>query len=165
MPNKNNEIKIGILSDTHGNHDAIKLAMSRLRQMDHFIHLGDYCRDAEYMKKLTRKPVDSVRGNCDYNSETTDEKMLEIGGLKILLTHGHKYKVKYDNTLLSYRAEETIADVVLFGHTHIPETFCEGRRVFFNPGSLAEPRYGMKPTYGILYIREDQAVPMTYTLD
>lgn len=165
MPGKNNEIKIGVMSDTHGDSNAIRLAISRLKGVDHIIHLGDYCRDALLIQKLTRKPVEYIKGNCDMNSDAADEKLLIFGGLKIFITHGHKYKVKYDNTLISYRAEEVGADIVLFGHTHIPETFCEGRRVFFNPGSLGEPRYGGKATYGMILIEGKNAVPMTYTLD
>jgi uncharacterized protein len=165
MPDKNGNIRIGVLSDTHGNANAVRLAMSRLKEMDHFIHLGDYSRDAELMRKLTRKPVEYVKGNCDMSSDAPDEKILTFGEVKILITHGHKYKVKYENTLLIYRAEEAGVNAVLFGHTHVPEIFCENNCVFFNPGSLAEPRSGIRPTYGTLLIRGKDIIPMTYTLD
>lgn len=165
MPDRNGNIRIGVLSDTHGDTHAVRLAMSRLKEMDHFIHLGDYCRDAELMRKLTKKTVESVRGNCDMSSDVPDEKILTFGETTILITHGHKYKVKYGNTLLIYRAEESQVNALLFGHTHVPEIFCENNCVFFNPGSLAEPRNGIKPTYGILLIHEKNVVPITYTLD
>ena len=44
---------------------------------------------------------------------------------------------------LRYAAEEQNADIVLFGHTHMPfESYMDGRR-FFNPGALRDGRYGL----------------------
>ena len=57
--------KILVVSDTHGNRINIDKALQKYSDADIIIHLGDYVRDAEYIRKRTGKRVYSVKGNCD----------------------------------------------------------------------------------------------------
>lgn len=158
-------IVIGIFGDTHGDIDAIHLAIKRMGDVDLYIHLGDYTRDAAQLQRETGKRVIRVKGNCDLYGNAPEERTLRIGGLKFLVTHGHKHKVKYGMEMLRHHADEIGADAVVYGHTHCPQTdFIDGR-IFFNPGSLTEPRMGLSPTYGIIRISGRNIVPLTYTLD
>ena len=59
--------------------------------------------------------------------------MLEIQNKKILLTHGHRYRVKYGYDRLLSRAKEISADIVVFGHTHVPENTYIDNILLFNP--------------------------------
>ena len=43
---------------------------------------------------------------------------------------------------LLYRGEEVHADMVLYGHTHVPDLSADGPRLLLNPGSLSRPRGG-----------------------
>ncbi|MDP2892114.1 MAG: metallophosphoesterase [Bacillota bacterium] len=158
-------ITIGVFGDTHGNSDAIRLAVKRIGPADLYIHLGDYVRDVIGLAGETGKRVIRVRGNCDLYENAPEERVVRIGGLKFLITHGHKYRVKYGMARLRRRAEEVKADAVIYGHTHCAETSFEDGRVYFNPGSIAEPRSGQRPTYGVIRISGKKIVPMTYTLD
>ncbi len=132
--------KILILADTHGVKIKMLAAVHRFVEADMIFHLGDYTRDADYIRTLTQKPVYSVRGNCDLNSTAEAELVLSVEGVKILLVHGHKQSVKSSLLGLGLYAREKEAEVALFGHTHIPaEQFYDGVHLY-NPGSLGEPR-------------------------
>ncbi len=139
--------KLLVLSDTHGNMHNIKRAL-KIEDLDMIIHLGDYSRDAQYIRKNTKTIVYSVRGNCDFGCGQ-DEIELNIEGVKILALHGHKQSVKSSLVRISLYAKEKQANLVLFGHTHIPaERNIYGVRLY-NPGSLGEPR-GKRPSFGIV---------------
>ncbi|MDD5018211.1 MAG: metallophosphoesterase [Eubacteriales bacterium] len=143
--------KILVMSDTHGNKTNIEKALVRFGDVDCIVHLGDYTKDVEYIKKLTNKKVYSVRGNCDVYSVAKHEIIFRAEGKKILAVHGHRQGVKTSLLRLGLYAQEKGADIALFGHTHVPaERLCEGV-VLYNPGSLGEPR-GKHPSVGVITI-------------
>ena len=79
--------------------------------------------------------------------------VVNIGGKKLLLVHGHRHSVDNGIHRLYYYAMEKKADCALFGHTHIPEIIREGDLFIMNPGSPSFPRGGFtQGTYGILHI-------------
>jgi hypothetical protein len=141
--------KILVMSDTHGHRAAITAALARCSGADCVIHLGDHSRDAEIVRALTDKPVYSVHGNCDFSSEAPEEIELIVEGVRLCAVHGHKQGVKTSLLRLGLFALEKEANIVLFGHTHVPtEQFYAGATLY-NPGSLGEPR-GVKPTFGVI---------------
>ena len=145
--------KILVMSDTHGNKANIARAIEKFNDVDCIIHLGDYVRDAEYLKSLTSKMVYPVKGNCDIASTVKNKQVIHVGGVKILAVHGHRQGVKLSLLRLGLYAQEKGVDIALFGHTHIPaESFYENV-LLLNPGSLGEPR-GRKPTVGLITIEQ-----------
>ena len=67
------------------------------------------------------------------------------------------YNVKYGLADLVRAGQEMQANVVLFGHTHIPMVdYREGMHLM-NPGSLGMPR-GSNGTYGVLDVTEQGIV-------
>ncbi len=112
--------KLLVMSDTHGHIANIAAALKRVEDFDIIVHLGDNARDAEHIRKMTHKPIYSVRGNCDFYASAGDELDLHIEGVRILCVHGHKQAVKSSLLRLSLLAGEKQADLVLFGHTHQP---------------------------------------------
>ena len=86
------------------------------------IHLGDLMRDAqEVAKHYPRLPFCLVPGNCDgWGMAVPVKKQIVLGGRSILLSHGHRWGVKsgYDAAIADARAVG--ADILLFGHTHVP---------------------------------------------
>lgn len=141
------EIKVLVVSDSHGDVENMCRAVERERpQM--VLHLGDGWRDAELlMERYPDLPMEKVPGNCDYRVYEPAERLIMIGGKRVLLCHGHTQGVKTDLGMLLRTALERDADVVLFGHTHKP--FDDIRRgvVMLNPGSIGN--YA-RPTYGTL---------------
>jgi len=144
-------LKIGVLSDTHGIINIAEKALTNMKDINILLHAGDLVTDAHHF--ATKKyNVYCVAGNCDLNRFEPTEKILEIEGKKIFLTHGHLYRVKYGYNRLLVRAKEVLADIVVFGHTHVPENTYINNILFFNPGSTALPKDGGPGTYGILEI-------------
>lgn len=145
-------MRIGVVGDSHGDRVALEKVASCLSDVDLIMHTGDYFKDAHYLEMKTGKKVIAVYGNCDGPSEIHGEHVGTYHGVRFLMTHGHRYNVKYDLNGLYYKALEVNADVVIFGHTHTPLiTECEGVR-FMNPGSIHHPRGTVNRTYGIIEV-------------
>lgn len=158
-------MKVLVISDTHGNYNALAQAVKLHPDAEVILFLGDGESEATRFKQnLTpAKRMLLVRGNNDYNYEIPTEACLTLERSRIFLTHGHKYRVKSTLMSLQYAAKEQNADVVLFGHTHSPLIETSDGMLFFNPGTLGRSFLG-KPTYGILEITKDGAVPSLHTL-
>ncbi len=137
-------MQIGVVSDTHRYKQMVKKVMQVLNHMDLIIHLGDNVEDVKEIEKFYHGNIINVRGNCDFTVDVPPERIEIIEGKKFLITHGHRYDVKYDLSRLRYRALEEEADIVLFGHTHVSEIAYEDGIYFVNPGSPSLPRNGLK---------------------
>lgn len=154
-------MKILVLSDTHGDTNKAEEAIRANNEINLIIHLGDYFRDAQKLSNLFPDiPIEYIYGNSDFMIDNIPaEKMLEVCGKRIFLTHGHRYSVKWDYDRLYRKAEELKADMILFGHTHIPDIVKKDRFYLLNPGSTSDPRDDSDESYAIIEIEEDQVVP------
>ncbi len=141
-------MKVLIVSDTHGQSEKLRNVYSFYeKKMDLFIHCGDSEQHAE---EAEMKPFYSVKGNCDgADAGYKDNELINQSGLTWLITHGHLYNVKSTPLPLKFKAEETDADIVCFGHTHHAAAFKEGKTVYINPGSIGVPKSPAVPTYSI----------------
>lgn len=150
------EMKILVISDTHGEIDKAKEAIKSNVDIDLIIHLGDYFRDAQKLESMFPNiPIEYIYGNSDFMiGDVPAEKILECMGKKIFITHGHRYSVKWDYNRLHKKAEEIDADILLFGHTHVAEKIEEKDYVLINPGSISEPRSEDNESYAIIEIEE-----------
>jgi len=143
---------VGVLSDTHGVMAQVDHALGQMGPIDALIHAGDFYTDALALQSTLTIPVYSVAGNCDFPSDGPDELTVTMQGHKILITHGHLYRVKFGLQRLFYQARETGVEAVVFGHTHMPLNVLENGILFFNPGSTIKPQPGHATGYGILNI-------------
>ena len=118
-------VNVIVFSDSHGGKNKINEVLERqISPPDAIIFLGDGLRDIDRLE-AGNIPVYSVCGNCDGHfdlllADVADERIVTVGGKRIFMTHGHKYHVKSVLSALLLRAKELNADVVLFGHTHVP---------------------------------------------
>lgn len=64
-----------------------------------------------------------VPGNCDGWTTVPAKKLITLQGKRILLSHGHLWRVKggYDAAIAD--AHKAGADILLFGHTH--RAYCQ----------------------------------------
>ena len=151
-------MRIIVMSDTHRDFFAIQELVQKHQDAEIFIHLGDGA--SEFSQIVTLYPNHkflNVRGNCDFEVEATLAGCFSCGIAKIFYTHGHMYSVKYDLDGLLDAAKEVGANVVLFGHTHVPLcTYRDGIHLM-NPGSLGMHR-GNTPSYGVIDITEKEIV-------
>lgn len=127
--------KIIIVSDTHGNYRAIDRLLPIMLESDYVFHLGDHDGDImRYYGKLKDK-LYSVKGNCDGGGE---DLILQIEDLKVMLTHGDRYRVKSSNMSLLYRAQELGVNVVFYGHTHCASIDTIQGVTLINPGCMTK---------------------------
>ena len=124
-----------VVSDSHGKVDKLIQAVEQVHP-GYVLHLGDCQRDLEKLRQaFPMLPMEGVPGNCDYGSCDQPERLIELGGVRILMLHGHTRGVKSDVMRAVWAARECGAQVLLFGHTH--EALCECRDGLWvvNPGS------------------------------
>lgn len=142
-------MKILAVSDTHGKAD-LNAILKAAESADLLVHLGDGFQDGQILQAALRSPIVQVSGNADYPFAMVPEKMLEVGGRQIYLTHGHLYDVKkgLDNLLL--RAAEVEADLVLFGHLHRRVHQHVGKTHYINPASAWRNYDGSEPCVALI---------------
>ena len=149
-------MKIGIISDTHGNWNSIDKALSLAQDMDMWLHCGDCVPDAEYLQSLVEVPVHGVAGNCDWPmGDPVYEKIIDAAGHKIFLTHGHNYGVRYTQEYVMEAAETQGADIAVYGHTHIADCV-KSSILVLNPGSVARPRDENNGSFMIMELNEGE---------
>lgn len=154
-------MNIGIMSDSHGNWAAIDNAVSMAQKVDAWLHCGDCLPDAEYLQDLTSVPVYSVAGNCDWpGPKTTYERIVELEGHKIFMTHGHNYGVRYTQEYIMEAAESQGADIAVFGHTHMVE-YIPGSPLVLNPGSVSRPRDEQRGSFMIMELHRNESPKIT----
>lgn len=144
-------MKVLIVSDTHGRDEKLEEAVTQEAPFDMLIHCGDVEGREFYIEALAECPCCIVAGNNDFFADLPREQELEIGGRRVLVTHGHYYGVSMDVYGVLEEAESRNCDVVMFGHTHRPVVMERSGILAVNPGSLAFPRQeGRKPSYAVL---------------
>jgi len=156
-------MKLMIASDLHGSAWYIDLLLRRWAEegADRLVLLGDLLyhgprndlpRDydtrasAALLNAVTPPPL-CIRGNCDGEVDQmvlsfpilAEFAVLFAGGHTLYLTHGHR------------REEATAAlqsgDILLYGHTHVPDFTDRGGVLCVNPGSVSIPKDGSRPSY------------------
>lgn len=136
-------IRLALVSDSHGAAGFLEQAVPRLRDCQALCHMGDTARDGVRLAERLGIPCHAVAGNCDVFPTAPRELTLTVEGFRILLTHGDRYGVKRSLSRLSFRARAAEADIVLYGHTHIPSVDRDGPILFINPGALMNGRYAL----------------------
>lgn len=156
-PNK--VITVGLISDTHGllRPEAIEV----LRGSDHIIHAGDI-GGVRILKELRRiAPVTAVSGNTDTDWKPTElppeTVVMEIGDILLFLIHSDA-RAGLDYPIKGY-------DVVVSGHTHVPQAKVKNGILFVNPGSAGPCRPNKPVAVGRLVIEGKNVTPHLIELD
>ncbi len=128
---------LGLISDTHG---AVPLAVARAFDgVDEILHAGDMGGELVEAELSAIAPVTAVRGNMDPPGRWPVEQILERGGRRILLVHdiGQVFEPSRD---FMTRAAQARAELVIFGHSHVPSDYKLGPVRYINPGSAGNAR-------------------------
>lgn len=146
-------MKIGVISDTHGCVQTWRHVFETyLHDADLIIHAGDVLYHGprntipgEYDPKqlaselnACKVPIVIVQGNCDaevdgmvLNIPITKNSVIYFNGLRIFVQHGHDLQADK----LAELAQRYRLDVLITGHTHIPELRRIDNTIIVNPGS------------------------------
>ena len=161
-------MKMLICSDIHGDYDAAKKTVDIFKKenCDRLIILGDLLYHGPRNdlprgyapKKLIpllnslKDKITTVRGNCDAEVDgmvldfpvLVPTRHITADGVKMLLTHGHKYNSDNPPRLKD-------GEIMLHGHTHIAKIEKFGdNNIAINPGSVSIPKDGSGGSY-IIY--------------
>ena len=144
-------MRVLIVSDTHGRHSGLDLALKEAGNIDMLIHLGDVEGGETYIDAVTDCEKHIIRGNNDFFSDLPKEEEFYIDRHKIFITHGHAYYVSLDPEYIREEGKARGAEIVMFGHTHRPYYEDDNGIIVLNPGSLSFPRQeGRKRSYMIM---------------
>lgn len=141
-------MKVGILSDTHDDWEAVARAVELFNALavKMVIHAGD-CESPATMELLTalRCPFTGVYGNCDAGLErrkgSWDGGELYRQPLQISLD-GKNIVVVHQHHRVEELASSGIFDLVIYGHLHVPDVRTVGTTLVINPGKTARQNEG-----------------------
>lgn len=128
-----------VLSDSHSALSFMRRCVEKVRPQA-VIHLGDYYEDAECLQETyPHIPFHIVPGNCDrYRCPIHAPELLcyDVGGVRMLMTHGHNQHVKQGLGGLLAEAHRYAAQAALYGHTHRADCHQEEDGLWvLNPGT------------------------------
>lgn len=152
-------MRIGVMSDTHGNIEFMQHAANRMIDefnVDAIVHLGDDYADALRMQTRGIKLV-AIPGVFEdaWKDKKIKHRLIEdFGGIRFFLSHTpdrHKNDMPDDINPANVRSER-LADVMMHGHTHAYKAQKEDDDwIVINPGHLAKSEdRGKSPTFAII---------------
>ncbi len=141
-------LKVLIISDSHGwEEEVMEIKQRHQHEVDAMIHCGDseLSHDSRELEG-----IHTVQGNMDFDSKLPEELSFEVGKFHFFVAHGHLHQIKTTLMPISYRADEEGANIVCFGHSHIPGVEKVENKLFINPGSIRLPRTSHPGSYVLL---------------
>lgn len=163
-------VRVMVLADTHAPRrwkSCPPRVAEHLRDADVILHAGDVCVASVLDELAEYAPVHAVLGNNDgadveaWGAPETLE--LDLAGLRVAMIHDSG---QADGRAARMRRRFPDADLVVFGHSHIPmDQTGSGVRIF-NPGSPTDRRRQPHGTIGLLTVEdgrltEAKIVPVT----
>jgi len=150
---------IGIVSDTHFPRfgRALPRALERgLRRagVTQVLHLGDMTDLLAVPLFEAIAPFDAVAGNNDgeaIRERFGRRKIVRVEDVRIGMVHGDGRRGTTTSRALGAFGEDE-ADVILFGHSHLPLVARRGRLLIANPGSPTDKRMNPLYSYAILVV-------------
>jgi uncharacterized protein len=155
-------VRIVVLADTHAPRRwrACPPRVAReLRGADLILHAGDVCTAAVLAELAQYAPVAAVLGNNDgpdvADWGATPTAALDLDGLRVAMLHDSGPAA---GRLTRMRRAFPRAELVVFGHSHIPlDQSGSGLRIF-NPGSPTDRRRQPHGTLGVLRVESGELV-------
>lgn len=138
-------MRVGLISDTHGL--LRPEALAAFEGVGHIIHAGDI-GDGVLAGLQRIAPVTAIRGNNDrgpWANDIPDTTQVELEEARIYVIHD---LAEFDSF--------ADVDVVISGHSHMPEFYTEEGILYVNPGSAGPRRFKLPISVGFLEISGGQ---------
>jgi uncharacterized protein len=158
-------MRVAVLSDTHSPRfwkGCPAAVAAHLIGADLILHAGDVCTADVLDELATYAPVRVVLGNNDrpevaaWGAPETLE--LELEGLRVAMIHDSG---PAGGRVARLRRRFPAAELVVFGHSHIPMNRSEDGLRIFNPGSPTDKRRQSYGTLGELAILDGELARAT----
>jgi putative phosphoesterase len=175
-------MKIGLISDIHGDAEALEKALDRLEhahRVDETICAGDLVgrgpAPERVIQLVQELQIPVVQGNHDgwayglspacrgYLNGLPLDWRAEYAGVRVFMTHGKPgnnmwglYPEHVSSEIVDLMLASLAADVLVTGHTHMPMEIRGRQCRIVNPGSLYlfNSRRPSSHTYGVLTLPE-----------
>lgn len=162
-------MRLGVISDTHGY--LRREVFEVFAECDHILHAGDVGSPDILVELAAIAPVTAVYGNTDgfdLRQQLPKVARLQLEGMDIVVTHGDQLGQPTPEGLNAAFPE---AEILVFGHTHVPVlTLVDVVVTAMNPGAAGRTRIHGLPSVGILELEagippRGRLVPLTGELD
>ncbi len=143
-------MRLGVISDTHGL--LRPEVFEAFAEVDHILHAGDI-GSLDILTELEAiAPVTAVYGNTDgfeLRGRLPAVAQIELDGFRIVVTHGDQFGRGVTAEALNEAFPE--AEILVYGHTHIPRLeLVDVVVTAMNPGSAGPRRFDIPASVGIL---------------
>ena len=161
-------MRVGLISDTHGDAAAWRKAMEVLGGCDLILHAGDHLYNGAFNPVLPTYdpralaeemnacpvPILHARGNCDSEVDQLALRdpilapyvLCRLEGMMVMLTHGDAM----DEAGLVELAQRYRVHLLVRGHTHVHGIWEHPPLVACNPGSPSLPKGDGIPSVAVL---------------
>lgn len=143
--------KIVVMSDNHGNYDDIYNVRELEPDADFYVHCGDSEADEEILEDWI-----AVCGNNDWTLPLNDIEYFEADVFGFVVCHGHRFGYFERERHMLDMLDTYQAQVLLSGHTHVPNYQEFDGRYLINPGSTLLPRNGSEESYCVITIENNK---------
>ena len=156
-------MRVVVVSDTHAPRfwkSCPPGLIPHLRRAELILHAGDVCVPSVLDQLADYAPVRVVLGNNDgadvaawgpTGTRVTETAEFELDGLRVAMIHDSGQR---DGRLTRMRRRFPAAQLVVFGHSHIPMDVCGGGLRILNPGSPTDKRRQPAGTFACLTIAD-----------
>jgi hypothetical protein len=151
--------KLLVISDTHGCVSALGVILNwakehtppndticcavflgdGLSDLHHTVNVSGFCSEWKY-----------ICGNNDYDHSTPGSAVFDFEGHRFYICHGHRHNIYSGTHALVNSARSNDANVVLFGHAHVPYCKIADGILLVNPGSAGRPRSRVGSTFAVI---------------
>ena len=142
-------MRLGIIADTHGL--LRPEVFDVFKEVDHILHAGDIGPPDLLTELEAIAPVTAVSGNTDgWDIRERVPEVIEVRleGFDFLLIHGHQLGSPTPENL---HAAYPGAEIIIYGHTHLPLlTTLDLVVTVMNPGGAGPRRFNLAPSVGIM---------------
>jgi len=165
----NGVTRVLVLSDTHVGegqaHRLLDRLVGELAAADVILHAGDITH-ASVLAELSRfAPVHAVLGNNDHGVRLPERRIAEVAGCTVAMVHDSGDATGRTARLRRWFPD---ADVVVFGHSHLPWAEADRRasdghvQHHLNPGSATQRRRAPHCTVGWIEIEAGRVVSIEH---
>ena len=152
---------VAVVSDTHGRPHPHLFPVLDQHRPSLILHAGDV-GDLDFITELEAvSRTVFVRGNVDSAGPMWPDSValrINLGTsfqLNLLLLHIAVARLRLNREVVTL-LHESPAQIVVFGHSHIPFLGMDGKTHLFNPGSAGPSRMGLPTTIGFIEISSGQ---------
>ena len=144
-------MKILLVSDSHGDYEALDQLANKYPNMDLYLHAGDSEQD-----EFSIKPFISVRGNCDH--------YYDFPTFLVIPTPAGNIYIQHTPFVSKSVISEHNAKIVIHGHTHTRRKEMVNGILFINSGAISFARDKYDGSYAIIEIENQRVEVNFYTL-